>query len=137
VNRVVADSNIYVSAFLRGGKPLELLELARARQIEVAVSSAILEETARVLATKFKVPEDDILAFYEELRGVAKLVTPTETLDAVPGDKTDNRILEAAVAAGAETVVTGDVHLLSVGEFRGIRIQRVADFLATFQARGR
>ena len=29
MKRVTADSNILISAFLRGGKPLELLELAR------------------------------------------------------------------------------------------------------------
>ena len=138
MNRVVvADSNIFISAFLRGGKPLELLELARAGQIELAVSTAILEETARVLSTKFKVPEDDVLAFHEELHGFTKRVEPTETLDVVPGDKTDNRIVECAVVAAADTIVTGDQHLLSLGSFRGIRIQRVADFLASFHARGR
>ena len=137
MNRVVAGSNIFISAFLRGGKPLELLELARARQIELAVSTAILEETARVLAAKFKVPEDDILAFYEELRGFTRRVAPTETLDAVPGDETDNKIVECAVAADADAVVTGDAHLLSIGTFRGIRIQRVAEFLASFQTGGR
>jgi uncharacterized protein len=137
VNRVVADSNILISAFLRGGRPLELLELARARQIELSVSTAILEETARVLAAKFKVPEDDILAFYEELRGFTRRVAPTETVDAVPGDETDNKIVECAVAADADTMVTRDAHLLSIGTFREIRIQRVAEFLASFQTRGR
>ena len=81
--------------------------------------------------------EDDILAFYEELRGFTRRVAPTERLDAVPGDETDNKILECAVAADADTLVTGDVHLLSIGTFRGIRIQRVAEFLASFQTRGR
>jgi predicted nucleic acid-binding protein len=56
VNRVTADSNIYVSALLRGGKPLELFELARFRHIELAVSDAILEETAPVLATSSGFP---------------------------------------------------------------------------------
>jgi uncharacterized protein len=137
VNRVVADSNILISAFLRGGKPLELLELARAGQIELAVSDAILDETARVLKAKFKVPDEDVQEFRRELLGFAKRVTPTETLDVVSGDRTDNRILECAVVAGSEMVVTGDAHLLSLGDFRGIRIQRVADFLASFHARGR
>ena len=43
-----------------GGKPLELLELARAGQVELAVSDAILDETAGVLKTKFKVPDEDV-----------------------------------------------------------------------------
>ena len=62
---------------------------------------------------------------------------PTETLDAVPGDATDNRILECAVAAGADTVVSGDRHLLSLENYRDIRIQRVAEFLLELQVRGR
>ena len=57
---VTAASNIRVSAFLRGGKPLELLELARAGQIELSVSDPILDETARVLKDKFHVVEEDV-----------------------------------------------------------------------------
>jgi predicted nucleic acid-binding protein len=55
----------------------------------------------------------------------------------VPSDKTDNRILECAVAADSEAVVTGDRHLLSLGSVSGIRIQRVSEFLAAFQSRER
>jgi putative PIN family toxin of toxin-antitoxin system len=110
VNRVTADSNIYVSAFLRGGKPLELLERARAGQSDLAVTEDILNEIGRVLATKFRVPAEDVQAFRVEILTFAKLVTPGESLDAVPADPTDNRILECAVAAGSEVVVSGDPH---------------------------
>jgi putative PIN family toxin of toxin-antitoxin system len=136
VNRVVADSNILISAFLRGGNPLELLELARAGQIELTVSDDILNETSRVLRDKFGVPDADVAEYLQQVTDFAIHVTPTEKLDAVPGDATDNKILEAGVAAKADTVVTGDAHLLSLGEFRGIRIQRVADFLTDLKARG-
>jgi uncharacterized protein len=134
VKRVTADSNILISAFLRGGKPLELLELARAGQVELGVSDAILDETARVLKDKFHVAEEDVRDLCRQLLGFATHVTPAEAFDAVPGDPTDNRILECAVAAGSGTVVTGDGHLLSLGSFRGIRIQRVGEFLAGRQA---
>jgi predicted nucleic acid-binding protein len=69
VKRVTADSNILISAFLRAGKPLERLELARAGQFELAVSDAILDETARVLKTKFRVPDEDVRDFGRELLG--------------------------------------------------------------------
>ena len=112
MNRVTADSNIIISAFLRGGKPLQLLELARAGQFDLAVTEDILNETGRVLGTKFRVPPEDVKAFQDEVRTFAKLIAPTEPLDAVKADPTDNRILECAVAAGSDTVVTGDAHLL-------------------------
>jgi uncharacterized protein len=44
-----------------------------------------------------------------------------------------DRILECAVASDAEVIVSGDNHLLLLGSFRGIPIQRVGDFLAAFQ----
>jgi putative PIN family toxin of toxin-antitoxin system len=137
VNRVTADSNILISAFLRGGKSLDLVEFARAGQVELAVSDAILDETARVLNSKFKVPDEDVQAYRQERLGFSKHVTPTETLDAVPADTTDNRVLECAVAASSETIVTGDAHLLSLGAFREIKIERVAAFLARFFGRPR
>jgi uncharacterized protein len=59
----------------------------------------------------------------------ARVVTPTERA-VVESDPDDDRILECAVAAGADTVVSGDTDLLRMGSFRGIRIVRVAAFLA-------
>jgi len=135
VKRVTADSNQYISALLRGGKPLQLLELARSGQIELAVSDDILNEIERVLRDKFKVPAEDVEEYRNQVLGFAKHVTPGERLRVVTSDADDDKILECAVAAGSEIVVTGDAHLLSMGDFSGIRIQRVAEFLAEFQAR--
>lgn len=66
----------------------------------------------------------------------ARLVTPSEHMDVVHADPDDNRIIECAVAAVSDTVVSGDTDLLRLGSFRGIRIVKVSDFLAGFQARG-
>jgi predicted nucleic acid-binding protein len=66
----------------------------------------------------------------------AKHVVPSERVDAVKADPTDNPILECAVAAGSEVVVTGDKHLLSLGWFRGVQILTVSAFLTTHRDRG-
>jgi predicted nucleic acid-binding protein len=50
-------------------------------------------------------------------------------------DETDNKILECARAANADLIVTGDKHLLSLKEFSGIGITRVAGFLYTLEAK--
>jgi predicted nucleic acid-binding protein len=44
----------------------------------------------------------------------------------------DNRILECALAAGAEVIVTGDRHLLKLKKYQDIAIIRLADFLRMF-----
>ena len=52
--RVTADSNIYVSAILFGGKPLALLKLGLSRHVGLFISDEILDETLGVLREKFK-----------------------------------------------------------------------------------
>jgi predicted nucleic acid-binding protein len=50
VLRVTADTNILISGLnFRGGKPFQLLELAREGKINLTVSEAILDDTAEVL----------------------------------------------------------------------------------------
>lgn len=44
-------------------------------------------------------------------------------------DVPDNRILECAIAAEADLIVTGDHHLLKLKEFEDIPIVRLTDFL--------
>ena len=56
-------------------------------------------------------------------------MTPQQTLDAVKEDEPDNRILECAVAAGSQFLITADRDLLRLGNYAGISILRPADFL--------
>ena len=49
VIKVTADTNIYLWALNFGGKPQQLLELARAGKIEIAISNAIITEISRIL----------------------------------------------------------------------------------------
>ena len=86
-----------------------------------------------MLATKFRVPPDDVQAFREEILGFAKRVMSGETIDAVQADPTDNRILECAVASASRDHRDGDDDLLRLGNFRGIAVVKVAAFLAGFR----
>jgi putative PIN family toxin of toxin-antitoxin system len=129
VKRVVADTNILVSALQFGGKPKRLLDLAIDGQVDLAVSEAIIGETLRVLRDKFDRAREWVAETDRQLRVITRLVQPTESIQVIDADPTDDRILECAVAAEAEVIVSGDTHLLSLGTFRGIQVQRVAEFL--------
>ena len=59
------------------------------------------------------------------------MVHPTVRLDVVPDDPDDNHIVETAVAAGADAIITGDKDLLRLENYQGIRMVRVSDFLHT------
>ncbi len=135
MDRATADSNIWVSGLNWYGKPHELLNLARDGKIELAISDAILDEFSRILHDKLEWSDDRLNSMRAEVATLTKRVSSTETLDVVKADPDDNRILECAVAAGSDVIVTGDAHLLQLGAYRGIKIMKVADFLG--QARDR
>ena len=108
MNRVTLDSNVYLSGFVFGGKPKRILEMAIDREIEVAVSDPIIQEVRRHLLGKFGWSEPRATEAVESIAEFAKHVTPTETIDTVPTDPDDNRVLECAISAGS-TIDTGEL----------------------------
>ena len=137
MTRVTLDSNVYLSGFVFGGKPKRVLEMAIDGEIEVAVSDPIIQEVRQHLLAKFGWPGPRVAEAVESIAEFATHVTPTETIDTVPTDPDDNRVLECAVTTGSQTNVTGDDDLLRLVGFRGIEIVTVANFLTRFSSRGR
>ncbi len=138
--RITCDTNVIISALNFLGNPSRILDMAADGLIRLAVSDDILNEVERVLRRpKFGWSQDRIDAAVREISGFTEHVEPTQRLDVVTVDPTDNRILECATASGSEYLVSGDKHLLRVGQYRGIKIVPPADFLEiqAQQARGR
>lgn len=127
--RVVFDTNIFLSAFTFGGKPEVVFEMARAGKIQLIVSASILAELASILKGKFAWDDKAIREALMVVGRHADLVKPGTRLRVLEDDA-DNRVLECAVEGGAEWIISGDHHLLSLRESRGIRIGRVSDFLS-------
>ena len=128
--KVVADTNIYISAILFGGKPEEVLNLARGGRIELLVSEAVLAQTARVLKRKFDWTNWEISQVLEDINSMATLVIPKQTLKVIKERDSDNRILECAVEAKAQYILSGDEHyILPLKEYKGVKILSPAEFL--------
>ncbi len=137
MRRVTADTNILISGLIyRRGKPFELLRMALGGEINLTISQAIIDETMDVLVPKFNVPLDDLAAYEGVLRQAARTVTPAERLEVIKEDPADHRILECAVTAGSEYIVSGDKDLLRLGSYDSIKILNVSDFLAIAKAQG-
>jgi len=131
VPRIVADTNIYISALNFAGTADEVLALGRAGLIEIYISPAILDEVGGVLARKFHWSTARVREARAAIGQVTVLVHPQESVSVVREDEADNRILECALAAGADAIVTGDHHLLQLRRFRGARITTPREFLDT------
>jgi len=81
-----------------------------------------------VLAAKFSREREELSRVAVLPGEMGKIVEPTVRLD-VFRDEPDNRILECAVEGKAEAVVTGVKAMLAIGEYEGIRLITLADYL--------
>jgi len=130
VLRVVLDTNVLISAILFGGKPRQILEKAIRGEIRLCLSEPILEELKGVLQrSKFDYSPEMIQFILTELTAIADFVNPSETINIVAEDPEDNRILECAIAANADYVISGDSHLLKLNKYFNIDILSAAAFL--------
>ncbi len=127
--RVVADTNVLISALMFGGLPGRFLDLALGRRFTLLASKALLDELDEKLRGKFAVSESDALAIRTKLEDNARMADADFQLNAVPDDPDDNRVLECAVAGKADSIVSGDRHLLRIGNYEGIAIVTVRQFL--------
>lgn len=131
--KVVFDTNIYLSAILFGGNPRMCLELARFGEIELFISRAILLEMAQKLQEKFLWSEEEIKEMVEGLVMFTNIISPKKQINTIKAEPKDNRILECALEAGADYIISRDKkHLLSLKKFKGIPIISAADFLEVF-----
>lgn len=127
--RAVFDTNIYVSAFaIPGGRAEEAYLSALRGRFELFTSVPILTETATVLQHKFDWAEEKTRGLVQAISRVASVVRATSRLRVVE-DEPDNRILECAIQAHANFIVTGDRHLLTLQRYEGVEVIGLTAFL--------
>ena len=127
--KVVFATNVFVSALtLPGGRGDQALGKIIESKDSLAISRPIIDELLSVLARKFGREREELARLAVSLSNLAELVEPLKPL-AILSDEPDNRILECALAAQAQVIVTGDRAMLALGEFQGIRIVSLGEYL--------
>lgn len=127
---MVLDTNVYLSAILFGGKPEQILNLAKEGRITLLLSGAILSEITEVLQRKFGWTSWRIQPVVEVLLEMTTWVVPSQEIHEIQEDEADNHVLACAVEGEADYLVSGDRrHLLPLGEYQGIPILSPAQFL--------
>jgi putative PIN family toxin of toxin-antitoxin system len=122
--RIVADTNIYISALFWRGNPYKLIHLCYEGKAKLVISRQIIEELEGILLTdeKFKMAREDVALNTEIVLSNTEFVEPNVTLNVIKEDPADDRILECAVEGKVEYLVSGNKHLLKLKEFQGIKI---------------
>jgi putative PIN family toxin of toxin-antitoxin system len=132
--RVVADTNIVISGLLWHGLPRLLLDKARTQELELFTSVILLAELEDVLRRR-KLARRLMLAGVElkdlvlGYAALATVVQPDASPPVIADDPDDDAVLACAVAAHADAIVTGDSHLLDLGQYQRIPVLTVAQLL--------
>lgn len=80
---------------------------------------------------KFELSGEEIKTLIQEkILPFAKVVKPKRRLRVVQRDPSDNKFLECAVAGKANVIISEETDLLFVRNYRRVRIQSPARFLA-------
>ena len=127
--KVVLDTNIFISALtLPGGQAEKAVLGAVEGRFELAMSKPIMHEVLGVLARKFDRNAEELARVAVFLMELGEVVHPRKTLKVLRDDP-DNRILECALTAHAKVIVTGDRAMLALGEYKGVRVVSLREFL--------
>lgn len=142
--KVVLDTNVWVSALLAPrSNPGRLLMMTRLGLLHVVSSRVLWEELYRAVGyTRVRTPlERDGL--WETTRrflhghpmvAFVPAVDPEEPW--MPRDEADNWVIQCALTANADLVITGDKELLRLGRIRDVRLLSPREALAELAAAG-
>lgn len=126
--RLVIDTNVFISAYGFGGKPLRLLEAAVMREFDLVTSPPLLLELAGRLHDVLGLSGREVETALKQIARIAVIVRPEHLLSVI-ADESDNRVLECALEGEANLIVSGDRHILSLEAFEDIEIVRPAEAL--------
>ena len=130
--KAVLDTNVLISAVISTGTSHEVLVEGFEGSYTVIVSPETIQEFEDTLLKypdKFGMSQEEVKKERDTVEYFAEFVTPETEIDVVEEDESENMFLEAAVSADAEYVVSGDPHLLEIGDYRGIEILPPDEFL--------
>jgi len=128
--KVIIDTNLFISALGWEGKPRILLNKVIDGELEILISQKQLAEIKRVLDyPKFGFSKEQKEKFIKIILQIAKIVETKIELEVIKEDPPDNMLLECAIETGTKIIVSGDKHLKKLKTYKGIKIMAVDELL--------
>jgi putative PIN family toxin of toxin-antitoxin system len=135
MTRVVLDTNLLVgSAYAPRSASRRIVDACLRGELTALVSAALRREYELILARAVAGRRD--AEPLRRLLEVAEAVEPMQTPRVVPDDPDDDKLVAAALAGGADALVTNDRHLLALDPHGPLRIVRPAEFVRLWEGRG-
>ena len=130
ISVVVIDLNVFVRALLGSKINKAIYEAIKEERIMLAFCPDMLENLTRVLLRpRLKLKLEDIKEYLELIKTKAIIVKPKIRTNTCR-DASDNIVLETAIAAKADIIISNDKDLLVLKSFRGIPIIKPKEFLS-------
>ena len=124
--RVVLDTNVYIAAALNPQSIIyKIVEDSAAQYLaKYYTSPEILQELQDKLESpKLGFSRADVVRWLSRLEDAIIVIRPQQKVDVLTErDPDDNKILECALEAKADLIITADHDLLSLKEFHGTKI---------------
>ena len=134
--RLVLDTNVLVSGFISPeGPPGAILRLLETELLVPCLSEAILAEYRDVLSRPhLGIPRAAADLLLEDMRAVGLRVTPLPLPHRLP-DPDDEPFLEAAIAAEADFLVTGNLRHFPARLRQGVAVVSPREFIEALRGR--
>ncbi len=128
MDKVVIDTNIFLSGLLFGGNPEKILKRWVRKEFLLCISPQLQAEIVNKLRYKFKVSQKFINTLLIDLNGHTKKFIPQTKISLVR-DPGDNFLLELSEEAKANFLITGDKDLLTIKKYKQTKIVSPIEYL--------
>ena len=137
--RLVLDSNVWISAFLFGGKPAAIINLGQKGRVRILISTDLILEIGRALKYEklrriLELSKRSTETIVAQILAVTQLVETKSRRRWIIQDPADDIVLNCAVENSADYVISGDQHILRLKRVGGIEILTPTEFLLRLQA---
>jgi putative PIN family toxin of toxin-antitoxin system len=128
MHRVVIDTNIIVSGIIqKKGYPYNVVKSWENGNIILITSLKLIDEVKKVffypkIKEKFKLEYSEINHVVQNLLKYSVTITNLPVINFIKTDPSDNIILSTAEEGKANFIITGDSHLLTLKNYKGIEI---------------
>ncbi|MDP2749234.1 MAG: putative toxin-antitoxin system toxin component, PIN family [Nanoarchaeota archaeon] len=131
--KLVLDTNTMVSGLIWRGNEFQLLEKVESGEAIMFVSNEIIREL-NIVMQRPKIQKYLMESGSSAEQLIEKIVRISESIvpdieEEICRDKKDNKFIECALAANSDYIVSGDEDLLSMKEFRNIKIVKTSQIL--------
>lgn len=135
----VLDTNLFISAIIKGGTPYKLLKAWQEEKLSLITSQDIFDEIAEVfkrpeIYQKYNINQEEVEELLEGIKLNAFFVTPLNinNLPLHSRDPKDDKLLACAIGGQADYLITGDADLLELNDnpaLEELKVITVREFL--------